>query len=163
VKERGAPQHPGGGGDRRETKRPIFTKCGSATGPRPDGGDRDVIAEFKGSFRCPDFVDHYRAPSPPLRLHVWEERWARDFGYGRIIPEAVNGLDKLGITMDAGGPPGLPLLFQGRAPKIAHEAGGHARKRWMDNLHEVCGETGAAHPLLMMAAALEKAAPATGS
>jgi len=29
----------------------------------------------------------------------------------------------------------------------------------VDNLHEVCGETGAAHPLVMLTAALEDAQP----
>jgi 3-hydroxy-3-methylglutaryl CoA synthase len=63
-------------------------------------GDTDVIAEFKGAYSVSyDFVDHYRAAGKQFD-YMWEERWVRDEGYGKIIPEAVNGLlGKLGITM----------------------------------------------------------------
>ena len=57
-------------------------------------GDTDVIAEYKGSYSVShEFVDHYRG-SDKKYDYVWEERWARDAGYGRIIPEVVNGLLK---------------------------------------------------------------------
>ena len=59
-------------------------------------GDKDVIAEFKGSYSVSyDFVDHYRGDRNRYD-YTWEERWVRDEGYSKIIPEAVSGLfDKL--------------------------------------------------------------------
>ncbi len=44
-----------------------------------------------------DFVDHFRGAGRRFD-YTWEERWARDQGYSKIIPEAVNGLlAKLGL------------------------------------------------------------------
>ena len=64
-------------------------------------GRGDVIAEYLGSYSLSmDFVDHYRGADKKYD-YMWEERWARDAGYGVIIPQVVNGLfDKLGITME---------------------------------------------------------------
>ena len=45
---------------------------------------------------------------------MWEERWVRDEGYSRIVPEAVTGLfDKLSISMDQVDKFVFPVLFQG--------------------------------------------------
>ena len=64
-------------------------------------GSEDVIAEFLGSYSVTyDLVDHYRGAGK-RHDYLWEERWVRDEGYGKIIPQAVNGLlDKLSLTMD---------------------------------------------------------------
>jgi len=64
-------------------------------------GDTDVIAEFLGSHTVTyDFVDHYRGFHSQYD-YMWEERWVRDEGYSKIIPEAITGLfNKLSISMD---------------------------------------------------------------
>ncbi len=69
------------------------TRCGTATArPRCLLGSEDVIAEFKGSYSVSyDFVSHYRAAEQRFD-YTWEERWVRDEGYAKIIPEAINGL-----------------------------------------------------------------------
>ena len=55
-------------------------------------GDENVIAEFKGAYSVSyDFVDHYRGAGERFN-YTWEERWVREEGYGKIIPEAINGL-----------------------------------------------------------------------
>ncbi|MBK5101685.1 MAG: SDR family NAD(P)-dependent oxidoreductase, partial [Desulfobacteraceae bacterium] len=122
-------------------------------------GEKDVIAEFLGSFTVTyDFVDHYRG-SRQQYDYMWEERWVRDQGYAKIIPEAVTGLlNKLSISMDDVDKLVFPCFFKAEHRNIAKKLGA-APEKVMDNLHEVCGETGAAHPLVMFVRALEDAKP----
>ena len=121
-------------------------------------GDTDVIAEFKGAYTLSDdFVGHYRGARHRYD-YTWEERWIRDEGYSKIIPKAVNGLfEKLNITMDDVDKLVFPCFFKAEHKKIAKTLG--AGDKAVDTLHEVCGETGCAHPLLMMAMALDEAKP----
>jgi 3-hydroxy-3-methylglutaryl CoA synthase/NAD(P)-dependent dehydrogenase (short-subunit alcohol dehydrogenase family)/putative sterol carrier protein len=122
-------------------------------------GDRDVIAEFLGGYSVSyDFVDHYRGADRKYD-YMWEERWVRDEGYAKIIPEAVAGLfKKLSIGMQDVDTLIFPCFFKTEHRNIAKKLGATPEKL-MDNLHEVCGETGAAHPLVMFAYALDKAKP----
>jgi len=146
--------------DRRETKTAYFYEMwfGDGAGSLMVG-DTDVIAEYKGSYSLSaDFVDHYRGADKKYD-YVWEERWTRDAGYGTFIPQAINGLfDKLGITMDDVDKLVYPCFFKGDHRKIAGELGADPEKL-VDNMHEVCGETGVAHSFLMFISALEKAKP----
>ncbi|MBU2226396.1 MAG: SDR family NAD(P)-dependent oxidoreductase [Proteobacteria bacterium] len=125
-------------------------------------GDQDVIAEFKGAYTVSyDFVDHYRGAGSSYD-YTWEERWLREEGYSRFIPEAVAGLfKKIGITMDDVQKVVFPCLFQAEHRAIAKKLGATPEKV-IDTMHEVCGETGAAHSLLMFVAALEQAKPGDG-
>jgi len=122
-------------------------------------GDGDVMAEYGGSFSVThDFVDHYRAADKTFDYY-WEERWLREEGYGRIVPEAVNGLlKKLGLTAADIDRLIFPCLFKAEHRQIAGRLGVPPEKA-ADTLFAVCGETGAAHPLLMLAGALENAKP----
>ena len=91
--------------------------------------------------------------------YMWEERWVRDEGYSRIIPEAVTGLfNKLSISMDDVDTLVFPCFFKAEHRKIAEKLGASPDKV-VDNFHEACGETGAAHPFVMLISALEKAKP----
>jgi len=122
-------------------------------------GSRDVIAEFKGSYsiNC-DFVDHYRARDKNFD-YAWEERWVRDEGYGKIIPEAISGyLKKSGMAITDFAKIIYPCYFTGTHRDIAKKLGIDPSKA-QDNMHNVCGDTGSAHPLLMLIGALEKAQP----
>jgi 3-hydroxy-3-methylglutaryl CoA synthase/NAD(P)-dependent dehydrogenase (short-subunit alcohol dehydrogenase family)/putative sterol carrier protein len=146
--------------DRRETKTAYFYEMWFGDGAASLlVGDTDVIAEYKGSYSLSaDFVDHYRGADKKYD-YVWEERWTRDAGYGTFIPKAVNGLfDKLGITMDDVDKLVYPCFFKGDHRKIAKGLGAGPEKL-VDNMHEVCGETGAAHSFLMFISALEQAKP----
>ena len=122
-------------------------------------GDSDVIAEFLGSYSVShDFVDHYRG-SRNQYDYMWEERWVRDEGYSKIIPEAVNGLfDKLSIGMDDVDKLVFPCFFKAEHKKIAAKLGAGPDKV-VDTMHEVCGETGAAHPFVMLNTVLAEATP----
>jgi 3-hydroxy-3-methylglutaryl CoA synthase/NAD(P)-dependent dehydrogenase (short-subunit alcohol dehydrogenase family)/putative sterol carrier protein len=146
--------------DRRETKAAYFYEMWFGDGAASlIAGASDVVAEYRGSYSVThEFVDHYRG-SDKKYDYVWEERWARDAGYGRIIPEVVNGLfGKLGITMDDVDKLVYPCIFKRDHRNIAAQLGATSDKL-VDNMHEVCGETGTAHPFVMFISALEKARP----
>nr|MBL0715661.1 OB-fold domain-containing protein [Desulfobacterales bacterium] len=146
--------------DARQTKTACFYEMWFGDGAAAFSlGTEGVIAAYKGSYTIScDFVDHYRGAGRQFD-YMWEERWVRDAGYGQIIPEAVNGLlNKLGMTAADVDRLVYPCFFRAAHRKIAGELG-IAPEKVIDNLHEVCGETGTAHPFLMMAAALEEARP----
>lgn len=122
-------------------------------------GDTDVIAAFRGSHSVScDFIDHYRG-STKRYDYMWEDRWVRDEGYSKIIPETVSSLlAKMDITMDQVDRLMYPCVFRSEHRKIAKVLGADSRKV-VNTMHEVCGETGCAHPLVMLVSALEMAAP----
>jgi 3-hydroxy-3-methylglutaryl CoA synthase/NAD(P)-dependent dehydrogenase (short-subunit alcohol dehydrogenase family)/putative sterol carrier protein len=147
--------------DKREAKAASFYEMwygdGAASILLGEGGD--AIAEFKGAHSVSyDFVDHYRGAQKKFN-YTWEERWVREEGYGKIIPEAINGLlAKLGISMDEVDKVIYPCFIKRQHATIAKIIGA-APDKVADNMHTVCGETGAAHPLVMLVRALEEAQP----
>ena len=147
--------------DKRQTKTAYFYELwfGDGAASVLVGDSEDVVAEFLGSHSVShDFVDHYRGSENKFD-YMWEERWVRDEGYSKIIPEAVNGLfEKLSITMDDVDKFVFPCFFKAEHRKIAMKLGADGDKL-VDNMHEVCGETGAAHPLVMLSSVLENANP----
>ena len=146
--------------DKRQTKAAYFYEMWFGDGAASLLiGDEDVIAEFKGSYSVSyDFVDHFRGDGKKYD-YMWEERWTRDEGYSKIIPEAVNGLfKKLSITMEDVDKFVFPCFFKAEHRKIAKKLGASPEKV-QDNLHEQCGETGTAHPLVMLNYALHDAKP----
>ncbi|MFH2007764.1 MAG: SDR family NAD(P)-dependent oxidoreductase [bacterium] len=150
--------------DMRQTKSATFYEMwfGDGAASVLVGDDRDgapVVAEYKGSHTVShDFVDHYRGAGRATD-YTWEERWVRDEGYAKIIPEAVNGLlAKLKITMDDVDTLVYPCFFKAEHKNIAKTLGA-APGKVADNMHDVAGEMGAAHPLVMLVRALEAAKP----
>ena len=146
--------------DKRETKAAYFYEMWYGDGAAAIMvGNEDVIAEYKGSFSLSyDFADHYRGRVNKYD-YVWEERWARDEGYSKIIPQAIQGvLDQTNLTIDQIDTLVYPCFFKAEHKKIAKKLGAKP-EQVMDNLHEVCGETGCAHALVMLTGALEKAKP----
>jgi 3-hydroxy-3-methylglutaryl CoA synthase/NAD(P)-dependent dehydrogenase (short-subunit alcohol dehydrogenase family)/putative sterol carrier protein len=147
-------------GDSRQTKTAYFYEMWFGDGAAAFCvGAENVIAAYKGGYTVScDFVDHYRGADRRFD-YMWEERWVRDAGYSKLIPEAVQGLlQKTGMTMTDVDRLVFPCFFKAEHRKIAKQLGA-APEKVVDNLHEVCGETGAAHPFLMMTRALEEARP----
>jgi len=147
--------------DMRQTKGAYFYEMwfGDGAASLLLGKGDDVIAEHKGSFSVShDFVDHYRGAGERFD-YMWEERWVRDLGYSKIIPQVVTGLlDKLGMEMKDVSKLVFPCFFKAEHKKIAKKLGA-SPEQVADTMHEVCGETGAAHPLVMLVQALEEAKP----
>ena len=122
-------------------------------------GEGDGVAKLLGHATfSTDFVDHYRGQDERFD-YVWEERWVRDEGFLKIVPEAV-GAALAAAGLDAG------AIDHFCFPSPVRRAGASVAKRLglaersvRDNLQGTCGEAGAAHPLVMLAHALEDAAP----
>jgi 3-hydroxy-3-methylglutaryl CoA synthase len=120
-------------------------------------GTENVIAEFLGSHSVSyDFADQRRMNGDKFN-RMWEERWVRDAGVSKILPEAVMGAaQKLGVMPNAiaklvigiGGDMGAFAKKMGLAPEQVQDA-------MMSNV----GDCGAAQAGLMLAAALEDAKP----
>jgi 3-hydroxy-3-methylglutaryl CoA synthase len=121
-------------------------------------GSENVIAECIGSHSISvDFVDHYRGAQNKFDYN-WEERWVRDEGYSKIIPSAVTGLmEKCNVNAEDISKFIFPCFFTREHRGIAKKLG--FAEQLVDNMHDVCGETGAAHPLVMLVSALEEAQP----
>lgn len=122
-------------------------------------GDEDVIAEFKGSYSLSvDFVDHLRGSASRFDRQ-WEERWIRDLGYERLIPMAVEGLCKKHGMSISDFQRVLYPCYYGAARKGINRKLGLSPEQVADDLLMETGDTGAAHPLMLLAKALEDAAP----
>ena len=122
-------------------------------------GEGDGAAKLLGyAAYSTDFVDHYRGQNEPFD-YVWEERWVRDEGLMKIIPEAA-GNALAAARLDAGAIDHFccPSPMRGAGASVAKKIG-LAERSVRDNLQGTCGEAGAAHPLVMLAHALEAAAP----
>jgi 3-hydroxy-3-methylglutaryl CoA synthase len=122
-------------------------------------GDKDVIAEFKGSFSTGhDFVDHFRG-SEAKYDRQWEERWIRDIGFGQFVPEAINGLcEKCGVAPTDFAKIIYPCYYGGARKKI-NKTLGFEPDKVQDNMQAIIGDCGTAQPLMMLAKALDEAKP----
>lgn len=122
-------------------------------------GKENVIARLLGSHSVSvDFVDHYRASDREFD-YTWEERWIRDEGYSRIVPQAVKGvLARTGLAAEDFGYFILPCVLPRVAASVAKKLG-FREEAVVDTLHADCGEVGTAHSILMFAHALERAKP----
>jgi 3-hydroxy-3-methylglutaryl CoA synthase len=146
--------------DKRETKSAYFHEMWFGDGAASVLlGTENVIAECLGSYSLSrDFVDHYRGSLNKYDYN-WEERWVRDEGYSKIIPEVVNGiLKKCNVSIGDLSKFVFPCFFKREHQVIAKNMGVKPTQL-VDNMHEVCGETGAAHALVMLISALEEANP----
>ncbi|HEY7608752.1 MAG TPA: 3-oxoacyl-[acyl-carrier-protein] synthase III C-terminal domain-containing protein [Alphaproteobacteria bacterium] len=105
-----------------------------------------------------DFVDHYRGETESFD-YMWEERWIRDEGYMKIVPQALAGLAEKAKAKGADIAHFiLPCLFAGVPQTIAKRLGiPDAAVR--DNLQGAVGNTGAAHAIVMLVHALQQAKP----
>jgi 3-hydroxy-3-methylglutaryl CoA synthase len=120
------------------------------------GAGRPLATLVGAHAETVDFVPQFRARD---RAHdyAWEERWVRDEGYLKIVPRAVGALLKqTGVDPASVSAFVLPCTLSRVVPSLAKRIGiPEAAVR--DNLAAVCGDTGAAHPLVMLIHALEGA------
>lgn len=122
-------------------------------------GSGEIIARFLGSASSvSQFVDHFRADGEKFD-YQWEERWIRDEGYLKLVPEVVNRLfNTADVTPDAVDFFCLPATISGVAAAVAKQLK-LKPEAIVDNLAARCGDTGAPHPLMMLGVALEAAKP----
>lgn len=119
-------------------------------------GCKDVVAELKGSFSTTyDFVDHYRGEAARFDRQ-WEDRWIRDMGFETLIPEAVHGLmDRCGMEISDFSRVVYPCIYPAARKKI-NKILRIKPEAEQSSLQTEMGESGAAHSLVMLSAALEE-------
>ena len=122
-------------------------------------GSGRPIAQLVGAHsETVDFVPQFRAHDRAYD-YAWEERWVRDEGYMKIAPRTIGALLKAtGTEASAVSAFCLPCTLSRVVPGVGKRVG-IADGAVRDNLAAVCGDTGAAHPLVMLVQALEDAKP----
>lgn len=146
---------------RSRTGSPQELIYGDGAGALTLGSGERVIARLVGHHSVSvDFVDHYRGQNSEFD-YDWEERWVRDEGYLKIVPSAIAAaLERCKLAPDAIDHFVFPCALR-RVPEMVAKRVGFAESALPDGggLQEVCGDTGAAHPILMLCRALETARP----
>jgi 3-hydroxy-3-methylglutaryl CoA synthase len=131
-----------------------------------DGGaavlvsDQNVLATFEGSHSiCNEMMDVWRNPED-VYVRTWEPRFILGEGYSRHMREVVTGLlKKHGLEPKDITRAILPAP-DGRSHRgLLQRLGFDEKTQAQDPLLSHCGHCGAAHPLLMLVAALEKSSP----
>jgi len=122
-------------------------------------GEDDVISDFQGAYSVSyDFSDRWMADFDRFE-RVWEDRWIRDEGYNRFIPEAISGLAKrCGLNPKEVAKLAFPCLYV-RDHAAIGKGLGLEPNQIQDHLLNTLGNCGAAYPLVLLVAALEDANP----
>lgn len=120
-------------------------------------GTDDVVATFLGSHTITrDFPGHYRRRTDDFD-YTWEDRFIKTVEYP-VIAEVVGALlDKLSLSVDDINHLVYPCYSPAEHRRIGQRLG--IADKVADSLFDTVGETGAAHPLLMLANVLEAALP----
>ena len=119
----------------------------------------DVIATYLGGKSASiDFVDHFRATESDYD-YAWEARFTRDEGYQKILGVTIKqALAELSIDGASIAHAVIATPVRGVPQKLA-KAAGISPDVVADTLVANIGNTGSAHPLLMLANTLQNAKP----
>jgi 3-hydroxy-3-methylglutaryl CoA synthase/uncharacterized OB-fold protein len=122
-------------------------------------GNQDLIAQYKGSYSITyDFVDHYRGAFAKFDRQ-WEDRWIRDVGFDKLIPEAIDGLLKrYGLKISDFSKVIYPCHYDAERKKL-NKMLGIGPQIEQGTLFAEIGEAGTAQSLIMLVNALETAKP----
>ncbi|MBM4463441.1 MAG: hydroxymethylglutaryl-CoA synthase family protein [Chloroflexi bacterium] len=123
-------------------------------------GDSDVAAAIEGSYHLSsEFVDVWKKPQDTY-MQTWEDRFLRDEGYMKILPQAALALlKKHGVS-----PKSISkAAFYGPDARthasIAREIGLDSKTQVQSPLFDSVGNTGTALAPMTLVAALEEAKP----
>jgi hydroxymethylglutaryl-CoA synthase len=105
-----------------------------------------------------DFVDHFRAAGRAFD-YQWEDRWVREEGYQKLVPQLVSDvLEQAGVAAGDVAAFCLPTAIR-RLDRAVAKKIGLPEESVQDGLAAGCGDSGAAHALLLLVRALETAKP----
>jgi 3-hydroxy-3-methylglutaryl CoA synthase len=123
--------------------------------PASESGTPTLAEILAAAHVAADFVDHYRMAGEEFDYWL-EERWIRDEALQRLPAQAIAAaLHAAGITAAEVAHFAMPGPAS-VARRVANDAG-LAQAALADALEADCGDTGSAHPLLMLLGALERA------
>ncbi|RJF86482.1 hydroxymethylglutaryl-CoA synthase family protein [Oleomonas cavernae] len=131
---------------------------GDGAGALLVGGDK-VLASFLGAGTVTvDFVDHFRQAGRETD-YAWEERWIRDEGISKLVPQAVAAaLAQAGVAAGDVDHFIFPSSFKKMDEQVANRCG-IPTEAVVDALLDRIGDTGTGHALLLLAHVLESAKP----
>jgi 3-hydroxy-3-methylglutaryl CoA synthase len=123
-------------------------------------GNEDTLVDLVACHsKTIDFVDHFKGAGEEFDYN-WEERWIRDEGYQKIAaPTIAKALEKAGLKSDQVDHFVMSSTI-GRAVTGVAKTSGISPDAIYDDLQSVCGDTGVAHPLVMLIHLLENRAEA---
>ena len=118
-----------------------------------------VIAEYAGSCSITDnMLDAWRAPGDQF-VRTWEDRFTAAEGIARLVPQALSGYcNRTGCPVSAVSKVALYAPDARRHARLARSLG-FSDQQVQDPLFGVVGNSGAAFVPMLLAAALESAAP----
>ena len=135
---------------------PVEMSSGDGAAAILVGDGKPVATLLAKASRTADFVDHFRSLDNQFD-YQWEERWIRDAGYmPAVLPAIKRCLEQAKVAAKDVTSFCMPATLARVASTVA-KAAGLDDKAVCDPLHANCGDTGAAHALVLLAASLEKA------
>ena len=122
-------------------------------------GNDGVIATLEGSYSVSyDFPDRWKSSGEKFE-HAWEDRFIRDSGFSKIIPEAISGLlKKYNLNIQDFAKVAYPCLYLREHAAIAKGLGADP-SQIQESMLATIGDAGSASPLMLLVAALEDAKP----
>ena len=118
------------------------------------GTGQPLLNYLGGVSIAAPLIDRYQAVGYEAGVE-WEERWLREEGYMRLMPQAIAAaLHRSGLSADAIDCVVMPCLIAGCAPAVLKASGLH-KTRLASTLALETGDTGSGHALLMLAHALD--------
>lgn len=122
-------------------------------------GSSGVIASLEGSYSASyDFPDYRRSEDDKF-IRAAEDRFIREQGYGRFIPEAISGLlKKYKLEAKDVAKIAYPCLNPRQHATIAKRLGLQP-EQVQEPLFAAIGEAGVASPLMLLVAMLDEAKP----
>jgi 3-hydroxy-3-methylglutaryl CoA synthase len=122
-------------------------------------GDGEPVARYLGrEATTVPFIDHFRQHGSDYD-YAWEERWVRDEGVAKLVPEAIARLlRRLGRAPADVSHLGIAGVVAAGAKLVAQKLGTDPQALLPD-LQERIGDAGSAHGPLLLVSALERARP----
>ncbi len=146
------------GAEKREAKAasPFEMSSGDGAAAVLVGAGQPVAKLLGKASRTADFVDHFRSVDNQFD-YQWEERWIRDAGYMPIVPPVIQRcLQAANLAAKEVTHFCMPATLP-RVGNAVAKAVGIDDKAICDPLHANLGDTGAAHPLMLLVSVLERA------
>ena len=146
--------------DRRKARAgsPMEMLSGDGAAALQVGAEGEIATLLGSATVAADFIDHFRA-SGDAYDYAWEDRWIRDEGWLKLVPQAVaRALAKAGVEPAEVDRLIVPCHLR-RVPESVGKACGIAADAVSDPMMSTVGQCGTAQPLLMLAAELARAEP----
>ena len=146
--------------DRRQARAgsPMEMLSGDGAAALQAGSEGEIATLLGSATVAADFIDHFRASGDAFD-YGWEDRWIRDEGWLKLVPQAVSqALARAGVAPSDVDRLIVPCHLM-RVPESVAKACGIAAGAVADPMMSTVGQCGTAQPLLMLAAELSSAAP----